>query len=66
MWWDEREAVAPNSWLYQTVDAQKEEVFFPALLITLRRHDTWIAVTQIISKEFWFLVFSHVKMDKTP
>ena len=36
---DESEAVAPIIWLYQTVDAQKEEVFFPDLLITLRRHD---------------------------
>ena len=34
------EAVAPISWLYQTVDAQKEEVFFPDLLITHRRHGT--------------------------
>ena len=36
MWEDESEAVAPIIWLYQTVDAQKEEVFFPDLLITLR------------------------------
>ena len=35
---DESEAVAPVIWLYQTVDARKEEVFFPDLLITLRRH----------------------------
>ena len=39
MWRDESEAVAPIIWLYQTVDDQKEEVFFPDLLITLRRHD---------------------------
>ena len=38
MWGDESEAVAPIIWLHQTVDAQKEEVFFPDLLITLRRH----------------------------
>ena len=38
MWGDESEAVAPIIWLYQTVDAQKEEVFFPDLLITLQRH----------------------------
>ena len=38
MWGDESEAVAPIIWLYQTVDARKEEVFFPDLLITLRRH----------------------------
>ena len=39
MWGDESEAVAPIIWLYQTVDARKEEVFFPDLLITLRRHE---------------------------
>ena len=38
MWGDESEAVAPIIWLYQTVDAQKEEVFFPDLLITLRSY----------------------------
>ena len=41
MWGDEREAVAPIIWLYQTVDAQKEEVFFPDLLVTLRWHE-WV------------------------
>ena len=35
MWGDESEAVAPIIWLYQIVDAQKEEVFFQDLLITL-------------------------------
>ena len=38
MWGDESEAVAPIIWLYQTVDAPKEEVFFPDLLITLRSY----------------------------
>ena len=38
MWGDESEAVAPIIWLYQIVDAQKEEVFFPELLITLRSY----------------------------
>ena len=38
MWEDESEAVAPIIWLYQTVDAQKEDVFFSDLLITLRRY----------------------------
>ena len=38
MWEDESEAVAPIIWLYQTGDAQKEEVFFSDLLITLRRY----------------------------
>ena len=36
---DESEAVAPIIWLYQAVDARKEEVFFPDLLITLLRHE---------------------------
>ena len=35
---DESEAVAPIIWLYQIVDAQKEEVFFPNLLITLQSY----------------------------
>ena len=39
MWGDESEDVAPIIWLYQIVDAQKEEVFFPELLITLRSYD---------------------------
>ena len=38
MWGDESEAVAPIIWLYQTVDARKEEVFFTDLLITLRSY----------------------------
>ena len=38
MWGDESEAMAPIVWLYQTVDAQKVEVSFPNLLITLRRY----------------------------
>ena len=38
MWGDESEAVAPIIWLYQIVDAQKEEVFFPDLLIMLRSY----------------------------
>ena len=38
MWEDESEAVAPIIWLHQIVDAQKEEVFFPELLITLRSY----------------------------
>ena len=38
MWGDKSEAVAPIIWLYQTVDAQKEEVSFTNFLITLRRY----------------------------
>ena len=37
---NESEAVAPIIWLYQIVDAQKEEVCFPELLITLRSYGT--------------------------
>ena len=39
MWGDESEAVAPIICLYQIVDAQKEEVCFPELLITLRSYE---------------------------
>ena len=39
MWGDESEAVAPIIWLYQIVDAQKEDVFFPDILITLRNYE---------------------------
>ena len=35
---NESEAVALIIWLYQIVDAQKEEVFFPDFLITLRSY----------------------------
>ena len=42
MWGDESEAVAPIILLYQIVDAQKEEVFFPESLITLRSYDATI------------------------
>ena len=38
IWGDESGAVAPIIWLYQIVDLQKEEVFFPDLLITLRSY----------------------------
>ena len=41
MWGDESEAVAPIIWLYQIVDVQKEEAFFPDLLITLRSYGQW-------------------------
>ena len=51
MWGDESEAVATIIWLYQTVDAWKEEVLFPNLLITLRRYVGTIA-SQITSLTF--------------
>ena len=47
MWGDESEAVAPIIWLYQIVDAQKEEVFFPELLITLRSYDKSPQLTKL-------------------
>ena len=48
MWGDESEAVAPIIWLFQIVDAQKEEVFFPDLLITVRSYVSF--------KEMWFQI----------
>ena len=45
MWGDQSELMAPIIWLYQTLDAQKEEVFYPDLLITLRRH--------VIKQSWW-------------
>ena len=51
MWGDESEAVAPIIWLYQAVDARKEEVFFPNLLITLRRHVTKIRVRCVVTSQ---------------
>ena len=50
MWGGESEAVAPIIWLYQIVDAQKEEVFFPELLITVRSYGLFI-----ILLNFWKL-----------
>ena len=47
---DESEAVAPIIWLYQTVDARKEEVFFPYLLITPEICDTF----------FWYLIHAGI------
>ena len=49
MWGDESEAVAPIIWLYQIVDAQKEEVFFPELLITLRSYKNATGVVVSVS-----------------
>ena len=49
MWGDETEAVAPIIWLYQIVDAQKEGVFFPELLITLRSYDLVISKPKLIN-----------------
>ena len=49
MWGDESEAVAPIIWLYQIVDAQKEEVFFPELLITLRSYEKHAEVNFIFA-----------------
>ena len=50
MWGDESEAVAPIIWLYQIVDARKEEVFFPELLITLRSYDGCTHTCQLRSR----------------
>ena len=45
MWGHESEAVAPIIRLYQTVDAQKEDVSLPNLLITLRRYGEFIIMS---------------------
>ena len=75
IWGDESEAVAPIIWLYQTVDALKEEIFFPDLLITLRRHGMsqyqstnyvqyhYVIRTKLLSKNVyvrWYILQSHI------
>ena len=50
---DESDAVAPIIWLYQTMDARKEEVFFPDLLITLRRHVSVCLSVRLSVTPFW-------------
>ena len=47
MWGHESEAVAPIIWSYQSVDAQKEEVLFPELLIILRSYGQWNELIQL-------------------
>ena len=61
MWGDESEAVAPIIWLYQTVDAWKEEVFFLDLLITLSRHaiSKW-AICQINISYFAIILHTDI------
>ena len=51
MWGDESEAVTPIIWLYQIVDAQKEEVFFPELLITLRSYAVLVYLEYLLPRE---------------
>ena len=68
MWGDESEAVATIIWLYQIVDAQKEEVFFPELLITLRSYaciiiTIIIIIPLIVSKAF---IWTHWARDVAP
>ena len=58
MWGDESEAVAPIIWLYQTVDARKEEVFFPDLLITLRRHASTTSI--MIYKSIIIMIYKSI------
>ena len=67
MWLDESEAVAPIIWLYQIVDAQKEEVFFPDL-ITLRSYDLvycTYAVWLCRQCDFGFLCMHSILKTKT-
>ena len=53
MWGDESEAVAPIIWLYQIVDAQKEEVVFPELLITLRSYGSMVYLSIAVVYVIW-------------
>ena len=63
MWGDESEAVAPIIWLYQTVDAwNEEEVFFPNLLITLRRYDTQKNNTHTKTRRYFQMHFRDRKV----
>ena len=58
MWGDESEAVAPIIWLYQIVDAQKEEVFFPELLITLRSYESAAYIRDMtVDQMHWSVIF---------
>ena len=62
MWGDESEAVAPIIWLYQIVDAQKEKVFFPELLITLRSYEAFF----LFWFEFYWFVFPIIQPKMIP
>ena len=60
MWGDESEGVAPIIWLYQIVDAQKEEVVFPELLITLRSYvlgSGFFSCSQLKHLQTWYLAY---------
>ena len=59
MWGDESEAVAPIIWLYQIVDAQKEQVFIPELLITLRSYGNE-SIACIKTDEMWAYWMSQI------
>ena len=52
MWGDESEAVAPIIWLYQIVDAQKEEVFFPEVSTELCRV-AWHSEANWVPNKYW-------------
>ena len=63
MWGDESEAVAPIIWLYQIVDAQKEEVFFPELLITLRSYGSINSFHNRLMLHHWVISQEVIKTE---
>ena len=75
MWGDESEAVTPIIWLFQIVDAQKEEVFFPELLITVQSYGTPTTPTLLptvamqlsqLSLEYAQVWLSHPSLEYAP
>ena len=61
MWGDQGEAVAPIIWLYQTVDAQKEEVSFTDLLITLRSYAYHTCIMTLVPTKIQFISWYNIK-----
>ena len=59
---DESEAVAPIIWLYQIVDAQKEEVFFPDLLIILQSYVFIAFIWYKVYVQSWHNIWSRLQI----
>ena len=62
MWGDENEAVAPIIWLYQIVDAQEEEIFFPDLLITLQSYVIIAFIWYKVYVQSWHNIWSRLQI----
>ena len=62
MWGGESEAVAPIIWLYQIVDAQKEEVFFPDLLIILQSYVFIAFIWYKVYVQSWHNIWSRLQI----